>query len=59
MLVLLGVTTSVLLVTLLSLRAAQRQGFHVVRPADEWTADDVDYWLDLIEPFPLRHPTRR
>ena len=59
MFVLLGVTTGVLLVTLVSLRAAQRQGFCVTRPADEWTADDVDHWLDLIEPFPLRHPTRR
>ena len=59
MLVLLGVTTGVLLVTLLSQRAARRQGSRWMRPADEWTADDVDRWLDLIEPFPLRHPTRR
>ena len=59
MLVLLGVTTGVLLVTLCSLRAVQRQGVRLMRPADEWTADDVDRWLDLIEPFPLRHPSRR
>ena len=53
MLEILGVTAGVLLVTLWSLRTARRQGCPTLRPADEWTADDVDYWLDLIEPFPL------
>ena len=25
----------------------------MIRPADEWTGEDVRHWLSLIEPFPL------
>ncbi len=27
--------------------------------ADDWTPEEVDFWLSLIEPFPLRHPSRK
>ena len=55
------------LLTLLSLlllahwhcaRLARHSQHQLMRPADELEADDVDLWLDLIEPFPLDHPTR-
>lgn len=26
---------------------------------DDWTPEEVDFWLSLIEPFPLRHPSRK
>jgi len=32
---------------------ARRRASKLMRPADEWTADDTQRWLDLIEPFPL------
>jgi len=38
-------------------RRARRDATHLMRPADEWEAEDVDRWLALIEPFPLRKPT--
>lgn len=25
----------------------------LMRPAEEWEPEDVDRWLELIEPFPL------
>jgi len=37
-------------------RRARRDATHLMRPADEWDAEDVDRWLALIEPFPLRNP---
>ena len=30
----------------------------MTRPVEDWDGDDVDRWLDLIEPFPLPDPTR-
>ena len=40
-------------------RLARRSVSRMMRPAEEWEPEDVDRWLDLIEPFPLhRGPTR-
>jgi hypothetical protein len=38
-------------------RRARRDATHLMRPADQWDEADVDRWLALIEPFPLRKPT--
>ena len=38
-------------------RRARREAAHLMRPFDEWDGEDVDRWLALIEPFPLRKPT--
>ncbi len=51
----------VLLLLILSLCAAQhvcarqtrQMKDHLMRPAQDWEDDDVDQWLNLIEPFPL------
>ena len=32
---------------------ARRRAAQLIRPADEWTSEDTQRWLDLIEPFPL------
>jgi len=40
-------------------RRARRDATRLMRPADEWDAEDVDRWLALIEPFPLRKPTHK
>jgi len=34
-------------------RRARRGAARLMRPADEWDAEDVDFWLERIEPFPL------
>jgi len=34
-------------------RLARRTAGRLMRPADELEAEDVDRWLELIEPFPL------
>ena len=26
---------------------------------DDWTPEEVDFWLSRIEPFPLRLPSRK
>jgi hypothetical protein len=54
---LLLLTVAVLLGQWLLGRRARRDAAHLMRPADEWDAEDVDRWLALIEPFPLRKPT--
>jgi hypothetical protein len=38
-------------------RRARRDAARLMRPADEWDEDDVERWLALIEPFPLRKTT--
>ena len=40
---------------------ARRRATCLLRPADEWTGEDVRRWLALIEPFPLgnEEPERR
>jgi hypothetical protein len=35
-------------------RLARRKVARMMRPADDWDVGDVDRWLALIEPFPLR-----
>ena len=42
-----------------SARSARASARRRMRPGGDWEADDVDYWLALIEPFPLPDPTRR
>jgi hypothetical protein len=37
-------------------RLARRAAGRLMRPADELEAEDVDRWLELIEPFPLGQP---
>ena len=44
---------SLILVTLLARKRTRREEARLMRPADEWSAEDLDCWLDLIEPFPL------
>ena len=44
---------SLVLVTLVSRKRARNEQARLMRPADEWSAEDLDCWLDLIEPFPL------
>ncbi len=58
-------TALLLLVTALVLaqwlfgRRARRDTARLMKPAEEWDAEDVDRWLALIEPFPLRKPTHK
>jgi hypothetical protein len=54
---LLLLTAALLLGQWLSGRRARRDATRLMRPADEWEAEDLDRWLALIEPFPLRKPT--
>ena len=35
-------------------RLARRKVARMMRPAEDWDVGDVDRWLALIEPFPLR-----
>jgi len=37
---------------------ARRRAHRNLRPAAEWTGDDVRRWLELIEPFPLGREER-
>lgn len=39
-------------------RRARRTLSRMMRPADDWDAEDTESWLALIEPFPLPDPTR-
>jgi len=57
MLTILLLTVAILLGQWILNRRARREATHLMRPADEWDAEDVDRWLALIEPFPLRKPT--
>ena len=60
MTVLLTMALLLLAVQAYSRRLARRSDHRqLMRPADEWDAEDVDRWLDLIEPFPLANPTRK
>jgi hypothetical protein len=54
---LLLLTVAVLLGQWLLGRRARRDAAQLMRPADQWDEADVDRWLALIEPFPLRKPT--
>lgn len=54
---LLVMTVALLLVQRLFGRRARRDAARWMRPADEWDGEDIDRWLALIEPFPLRKPT--
>jgi len=49
---------ALLLASLAVAHAATRSRVHgrrdsMIRPAAEWTGEDVRRWLELIEPFPL------
>jgi hypothetical protein len=54
---LLALTVAVGLCQWLCGRLARRAAARMMRPADEWDAEDTDRWLALIEPFPLPRPT--
>jgi hypothetical protein len=54
---LLGLSFALLLGQWLCGRAAFRAAAAWIRPAEEWDGEDVERWLSLIEPFPLRRPT--
>ncbi len=58
MTVLLALATLLLLAHWRCARLAKHTQHQLMRPADQLEADDVDRWLDLIEPFPLDRPTR-
>ena len=48
------VLTLTLMAAQLALRGrARRRATRLIRPADQWTGEDVRRWLELIEPFPL------
>lgn len=53
MLALLALVTLLLLLQWVCVRRARRRAAHLMRPASEWEAEDLDRWLALIEPFPL------
>ncbi len=38
---------------------ARRDRRHLMRPGTEWTPEDLDHWLALIETFPLGEKTTR
>jgi len=57
MMTFLFLTAALLLAQWLFSRRARHEATHLLRPADEWDGEDVDRWLALIEPFPLRKPT--
>ena len=56
-------TLAVLILTLMAAQLAlkgraRRRAARNLRPADQWTGEDVRHWLALIEPFPLGHEER-
>ena len=56
---LLGLTVAALLAQWHFGRRARRDALRHFKPAEEWDAEDVDRWLALIEPFPLRNPSHK
>ncbi|MEE8107084.1 MAG: hypothetical protein V3T86_16235 [Planctomycetota bacterium] len=50
---------SLILVTLAARKRPRHEEARLMRPADEWSAEDLDCWLDLIEPFPLDSTAKR
>lgn len=51
-------TLAVLILALMAVQLGLRSRARLrarrsLRPADEWTGEDVRRWLELIEPFPL------
>lgn len=57
MTILLSVTAALILGQWLLGRRARADAARRWKPAEEWDGADVDRWLALIEPFPLRKPT--
>ena len=57
MYVLAALVLLLLLAQVLCLRQARRKDSRLMRPADDLEPEDVDRWLDLIEPCDLRDPT--
>ena len=55
----LGLSAALVLAQWLFGRRARRDAMGPSKPAEEWDGDDVDRWLALIEPFPLRNPTHK
>ena len=54
MITLLILTAALLVAQQVCSRIARRTDARMMsRSADDWDGDDVDTWLDLIEPFPL------
>jgi hypothetical protein len=56
MTILLALTVAVGLGQWLFGRHARRTAARMMRPAEEWDAEDTERWLALIEPFPLPRP---
>jgi hypothetical protein len=55
----LGLSAALVLAQWLLGRRARRHAARLLKPADQWDGEDVDRWLALIEPFPLRKPTHK
>jgi len=54
MITLLILTAALLAAQQVCSRLARRTEAQMMsRPADDWDGDDIDRWLELIEPFPL------
>ena len=53
MIVLLTLVALLLVLQLCCARRARNSVSRMMGPAEEWEPEDVDGWLDLIEPFPL------
>ena len=56
MLILAALSASLFLVSLLFARRTRGLQSRMMRPAEDWSPDEGDQWLDLIEPFPLPEP---
>ena len=58
MMTLLLLLSVLLLAQACCLRRTRRTDARLMRPADDLTPEDVDRWLELIEPCGLRDATR-
>ena len=56
---LLSLFASLLTAQAICARRAKRETQHMMRSGDLWEAEDLDRWLELIEPFPLGDTTPR
>ena len=50
---LLGLLLPLLAAQAVCLRLARSKAGRMMRPGELWDAEDLDRWLELIEPFPF------
>ena len=56
---LLILAAALVLLSALCARRARRGYARMMRHPDHWDGEDVERWLDLIEPFPLPDASRK